>query len=196
MCYSRKLANAGHSAVCNYQGQWKNTTPGKHFSSVGLGWVSTWTFCDDMNGLYLCCLILKPYFTLATDHLKYGQYDVEAEFSILFNLKINNKMQWLLYEKVQLQEKQNPKLMIPHPLGNIFSSEDSVSSFFSINIRHRNPQGIIHITKRPLWFMWYARYLSDIYEVKSGSVSHSVVSDSVTPWTVARQAPLSMVFSR
>ena len=28
------------------------------------------------------------------------------------------------------------------------------------------------------------------------SESHSVVSDSVTPWTVARQAPLSMEFSR
>ena len=26
--------------------------------------------------------------------------------------------------------------------------------------------------------------------------SHSVVSDSVTPWTVARQAPLSMGLSR
>ena len=26
--------------------------------------------------------------------------------------------------------------------------------------------------------------------------SHSVVSDSATPWTVARQAPLSMGFSR
>ena len=26
--------------------------------------------------------------------------------------------------------------------------------------------------------------------------AHSVVSDSVTPWTVARQAPLSMEFSR
>ena len=33
-----------------------------------------------------------------------------------------------------------------------------------------------------------------IYE--SGSVSHSVVSDSVTPWAVACQAPLSMEFSR
>ena len=27
-------------------------------------------------------------------------------------------------------------------------------------------------------------------------ISRSVVSDSVTPWTVARQAPLSMEFSR
>ena len=26
--------------------------------------------------------------------------------------------------------------------------------------------------------------------------SHSVVSDSVTPWAIARQAPLSMGFSR
>ena len=30
----------------------------------------------------------------------------------------------------------------------------------------------------------------------SESVSHSVVSDSVTPWTVACQAPLSMGFSK
>ena len=30
----------------------------------------------------------------------------------------------------------------------------------------------------------------------SGSVSHSVVSDSATPWTVAPQAPLSVEFSR
>ena len=28
------------------------------------------------------------------------------------------------------------------------------------------------------------------------SVSHSVLSNSVTPWTVAHQAPLSMRFSR
>ena len=28
------------------------------------------------------------------------------------------------------------------------------------------------------------------------SVSHSVVSDSTIPWTVAHQAPLSMEFSR
>ena len=27
-------------------------------------------------------------------------------------------------------------------------------------------------------------------------ISHSVVSDSVTPWTTAHQAPLSMEFSR
>ena len=33
-------------------------------------------------------------------------------------------------------------------------------------------------------------------KVKSGSVSRSVVSDSAIPWTVARQAPLSMEFSR
>jgi len=30
----------------------------------------------------------------------------------------------------------------------------------------------------------------------SAVLSHSVVSDSVTPWTAARQAPLSMEFSR
>ena len=37
----------------------------------------------------------------------------------------------------------------------------------------------------------------DIYAyMKVISVSHSVVSDSVTPWTGARQAPLSMGFSR
>ena len=32
-------------------------------------------------------------------------------------------------------------------------------------------------------------------KVKSESVSCSGVSDSATPWTVARQAPLSMEFS-
>ena len=31
---------------------------------------------------------------------------------------------------------------------------------------------------------------------KEVSVSHSVVSNSATPWTVDRQAPLSMEFSR
>ena len=31
---------------------------------------------------------------------------------------------------------------------------------------------------------------------ESESVSHSVVSDSAIPWTVARQAPLSMEFFR
>ena len=104
--------------VCNHQSQWKSTTPEKHFSSAGLGCVSTWTFCDDMNGLYLCCLILNPFFTLVIDHLKYDQYDLEAEFSISFNCKINNKIHWLLFEEVQLQEKQNPKLMIPCPLAS------------------------------------------------------------------------------
>ena len=34
------------------------------------------------------------------------------------------------------------------------------------------------------------------YIVSRVSDSRSVVSDSVTPWTVARQAPLSMEFSR
>ena len=32
--------------------------------------------------------------------------------------------------------------------------------------------------------------------VKSESIDHSIMSDSVTPWTVACQAPLSMEFSR
>ena len=32
--------------------------------------------------------------------------------------------------------------------------------------------------------------------MKNESVSHSVMSDSATPWTVARQTPLSMEFSR
>ena len=32
--------------------------------------------------------------------------------------------------------------------------------------------------------------------IKSESVSCSVVSDSAIPWTIARQAPLSMEFSR
>ena len=31
---------------------------------------------------------------------------------------------------------------------------------------------------------------------KSESVSHSVMSDSATPWAVAHRAPLSMEFSR
>ena len=33
-------------------------------------------------------------------------------------------------------------------------------------------------------------------EMQWNDISHSVVSDSATPWTVARQAPLSMGFSR
>ena len=33
------------------------------------------------------------------------------------------------------------------------------------------------------------------FNVKSKSISHSVMSDSVTPWTLAHQAPLSMGFS-
>ena len=32
--------------------------------------------------------------------------------------------------------------------------------------------------------------------LRSESVSHSVVSPSATPWTAARQAPLSIEFSR
>ena len=49
----------------------------------------------------------------------------------------------------------------------------------------------------------YYLYLSSIYDLsiiyvskKSESVSHSVMSDSAIPWTVTRQAPLSMEFSR
>ena len=34
------------------------------------------------------------------------------------------------------------------------------------------------------------------YYKESESVSHSVISNSVTPWTAALQAPLSMEFSR
>ena len=37
--------------------------------------------------------------------------------------------------------------------------------------------------------------LSKLYILKSQSVSLSVVSDSATPWAVARQAPQSMGFS-
>ena len=35
-----------------------------------------------------------------------------------------------------------------------------------------------------------------VFSKASSSVSHSIVSDSVTPWTVAHQAPLSLGFSR
>ena len=35
-----------------------------------------------------------------------------------------------------------------------------------------------------------------VFSKSSSSVSHSVVSDSATPWTIAHQAPLSMGFSR
>ena len=40
------------------------------------------------------------------------------------------------------------------------------------------------------------RTFSRWWEDEMESVSHSVVSDSATPWTVARQAPLSMGFPR
>ena len=35
-----------------------------------------------------------------------------------------------------------------------------------------------------------------LYTIQSESVSHLVISDSAIPWTVARQAPLSMELSR
>ena len=38
--------------------------------------------------------------------------------------------------------------------------------------------------------------LQNFREAEIDIVSQSVVSDSATPWTVARQAPLSMGFSR
>jgi len=34
------------------------------------------------------------------------------------------------------------------------------------------------------------------YHVCACMLSHQVVSDSATPWTVAHQAPMSMEFSR
>ena len=42
--------------------------------------------------------------------------------------------------------------------------------------------------------MIYELYLNKIFESESDSCS--VVSDSVTPWIVSHQAPLSMEFSR
>ena len=46
-------------------------------------------------------------------------------------------------------------------------------------------------------FAHLASRKSELRENKrKDSVSHSVVSDSATPWTVACQAPLSMEFSR
>ena len=38
----------------------------------------------------------------------------------------------------------------------------------------------------------YFKYLIRNLQCEIGSISFSVVSDSVTPWTVAHQAPLSM----
>ena len=40
------------------------------------------------------------------------------------------------------------------------------------------------------------KYAVQCHEVVVVWFSHQVVSDSATPWTVARQAPLSMGFSR
>ena len=46
-------------------------------------------------------------------------------------------------------------------------------------------------------YIWYIWNICIQWNTESESVSHSVVSDSfVTPWTVARQAPLSTEFSR
>ena len=43
-------------------------------------------------------------------------------------------------------------------------------------------------------FLWKNKVMFS-FNVKSKSISHSVMSDSVTPWTLAHQAPLSMGFS-
>ena len=42
----------------------------------------------------------------------------------------------------------------------------------------------------------YNEMTAEKYYKESESVSHSVMSNSVTPWTAARQASLSMEFSR
>ena len=42
----------------------------------------------------------------------------------------------------------------------------------------------------------YNEMAAEKYYKESESVSHSVMSNSVTPWTAALQAPLSMEFSR
>ena len=45
----------------------------------------------------------------------------------------------------------------------------------------------------------YIKFSGDLGKTRSYSCAvlcHSVVFDSATPWTVARQAPLSMEFSR
>ena len=50
------------------------------------------------------------------------------------------------------------------------------------------------------WLKWDSAYkmfnITTFLQQLSESVSRSVVSDSMTPWTVARQAPLSMEISR
>ena len=65
-------------------------------------------------------------------------------------------------------------------------------NFISIKLRESiclNPKlkGLFPI----MWFLNNAAYLS-----KGAVLSRSVMSDSATAWTVARQAPLSMGFSR
>ena len=47
-----------------------------------------------------------------------------------------------------------------------------------------------------LRFMFACEVFRNVNSSSSSSVSHSVVSNSATPWMVARQAPLSMGFSR
>ena len=44
-------------------------------------------------------------------------------------------------------------------------------------------------------FLWKNKVMFS-FNVKSKSISHSVMSDSVTPWTLAHQAPLPVGFSR
>ena len=43
---------------------------------------------------------------------------------------------------------------------------------------------------------WVSKELSSVLLNKSMCVGHSIMSDSATPWAVARQAPLSLGFSR
>ena len=55
---------------------------------------------------------------------------------------------------------------------------------------------MVSIAQQSILEMTLKKTYKFVFSKSSSSVSHSVVSDSATPWTIAHQAPLSMGFSR
>ena len=62
--------------------------------------------------------------------------------------------------------------------------------------RRKKKKSIPFETSQVMCYFIYWRQTCNIVNRPCVSVSRSVVSDSMTPWTVAHQAPLSMEFSR
>lgn len=69
--------------------------------------------CFHLNFLWwyerpIFMLILNPFFTLATDHLKYGQYDLKLNFQFHLTLKLTTRYSGYCMRKYNYRENKTP----------------------------------------------------------------------------------------